>query len=167
MKRYIILGALLFSAAFAQAELGDNYAQSCKRFNGSRGQVSKDWIYYPHWQENQVDYWCQFRNNQCVAIHYQAGTDGSIIDSEVWRLLLVNSKGVTWSEYSVDSASGTHSYISADQLMIATLSQNKQTLLVAYKSWFDRHHKWNTADGTQQGPPTNGNELPPVQEDAI
>jgi len=166
-KIMLILTAAVGLTMTAHAELGDNYAQSCKRFNGSRGTVSTDWIYYSHWHENQVDYWCQFRNNQCVAIGYEASGGQSIIDSEVWRLLLVNSKGITWNEYAFDSTSGTHSYVSEDHLMYATLSQKKQRLLVAYKTWFDRHHGWNTADGTENGAAANNNEQPPVQEAAI
>jgi hypothetical protein len=159
MKRYIIIGALLVSAAFAQAELGDNYAQSCKRFNGSRGTVSKDWIYYSHWNDHQVDYWCQFRSNHCVAIEYAAPTDSQIIDSEVWRLLLVNSKGVTWNEYSVTST-GTHCYVSADGLMFASLTESKRSLLVAYKDWWDRHHMWNEPSENGQPPVEEGNTAP-------
>ncbi len=135
MKRYIILGALLVSAALARADLGDNYASTCKEFN-DRGAVSKDWIWYAPMTEHKTGAWCQFRKNRCVAIGYQTtgAANEYIIDSEIWRLLLANSKGVTWNEYSVTTA-GTHCYVSADGLMFASLTQNKQRLLVAYKTW--------------------------------
>ncbi len=165
IKTYIIFGALLVSAAFAQADLGDNYSSVCREY-GSRGSVSKDWIWYSGEAQHKTNVWCQFRHNACVAIGYESSfKDEVIIDSEIWRLLLRNSKGVTWTEYSVNPSTGVHSFVSTDNAMYATLSENKHRLLVAYKGWFDRHHMWSDENGSDSNQPTD-NSQPPV-EDAI
>jgi len=157
MKRYIILGRAASQRRdkTASADLGDNYATACKEFN-SRGSVSKDWIWYPPTAEDKTAVWCQFRKNQCVAIYYETSrADSYIIDSEVWRLLLANSRGVTWTEYYVDPTNGSHSYLSKDEVMVATLTQGKQRLLIAYKTWFDRHHMWKNDEQSPSSKPAS------------
>jgi hypothetical protein len=167
MKRYIILGALLASAAFAQAELGDNYATLCKE-RGRQGVATAtgQWVYWSPANEQGAEVWAQFRNNRCEALLWSFRDNLAFPEGEIWRTLVMNSHAARWHEYSTD-LTDTRCFASDDGLMVAWLSKGI-ALHLAYKTWVDRHHMWADRDDYQGTPldkkPSGDDALPPVQE---
>jgi hypothetical protein len=166
MKRYIIIGALLASAALAHAKLGDNYATICHQYGDVRGQAVKDWVYWPGRQKG-TDIYYQFKDNRAVAITWKS-SDTAFYDSEVWRALIETSGGQIWNQYG-SNPNGTRFFTNVEHTMYGQLSADGKWFQIAYKSWIDRHGKWASDDNSNDGDGGKSNDvvLPPVQEKAI
>jgi hypothetical protein len=159
---FAVLAAAIIAlnACPAHAKLGDNYATIRHMFG--EGVAKGHWVYW-YTQETQNDIWMQFRNNHVVVVQWDSH-NGPFYDSEIWRQLSFNSNGAYWTEYPSDTA-GSRYFKSVDGTMYASLWENGTKFQIAYKEWIDRHHLWNTEDGTVNGTPKgDSNAQAPTQD---
>jgi hypothetical protein len=168
MKLYTIIGALLVSANFAHAELGDTYAKSCSRFAGARGDVDSvnkyiSWYFEDANPGNQLKWKAteQFRNNRCVMIGYSY--PGDVAEGGIWQLMSRNSNdNQVWHEYQ-DGIAGHRTFCTNDEKLFAAVwvASGVTYVRVAEKTWLERNGV------LVHDAPKNDSTLPPVQEGAI
>lgn len=145
---------MLALAITAKADLGDTYATSCQRYGG-KGTVIKDTI---AWERSGWLITEQFRNNQCVAIVYNAVGGGNFSEAAIWTFLSKNaSHAQNWREYG--DVTG-RAFVTNDDRLYAKFwlcpSLNGQhmvlTLRIAYKSWMARNGMFNQPDESAPAP---------------
>jgi hypothetical protein len=154
-----LIGAIIgLNALTAHAELGDKYATSVQRYGG-RGIVSGDAIVWDNNNPNKTNVAARYRDNQCVWVQYIAKSGQSIIESEMWRLLISNARpNQTWAQYNDAQNTYGRSFITDDGTILAQLYYRNgiQYLQIAYRSYLERNHLLI--------PHSDNNELPPVEE---
>jgi hypothetical protein len=153
MNITITAAAFALAAGNAHADLGDNYARSCKLYGGAARPIGNHFVV---WNAQYGFVAEMFRNNQCEVVRYLApkGATG-FAESEIWRMLIQNARvGQTWKQYSEEN--GTRYFATDDSLLYARIMDNGTFLEIAYKTWIDTHVGFKAN--------VNANEQPPVQE---
>jgi hypothetical protein len=134
MKRYIILGALLVSAAFARADLGDTYAQDCRAYGG-RGTVDKKnhlifWHYSKHYIVEA------FVKNKCVMMCLEPDKGLVYTISDAQRIIAYNAgTNQLWRPYEA-GPNFTQGWVTTDDLIYAGL-MTTGSVRVCYKWWLE------------------------------
>ena len=164
MKKSLIVAALsvlsLFNALSARAELGDNYATSCKRYGGKGTAIENKFVAWYYVNNTNRCVAEMFRKNQCEFVRYLSTDKLPFAESEVWRMLIRNGRSdQTWHEYKTEDVS-VHYFTTNDDTIYARWTENGTWLEIAYKSWIDRHV------GFKDAAPAD-NAAPPVQEQNI
>jgi hypothetical protein len=137
MKTMMAVAALALVTGNVQAELGDTYATSVRRY-GSRGEILNRGIFWRSHMASKANIYEEFHHNQCVAIIY-ACSPGKVVaaESEIWRMLMLNSRSDQhWAEYQPGQ------YVTNDGTIYGFLYRDGSGLRIAYKSWLDRHSKF-------------------------
>lgn len=161
MKKLVLLATLTLAALSARADLGDTYAQSCRRYGG-KGSVYQNGISWVPNDGNNVNVMEWFYHNQCVCIVYTPASGQSIAESEVWRALQMNSRvGDTWHSYSADNSI---EYANKDASLYGKLAQeNGYTCLrICYASYLKRHQLLHDGPSESSRPPVEDSDGTPM-----
>jgi hypothetical protein len=132
----LVTGACLFlGVANSYANLGDNYATSCQRYNGT-GYIDRANATIT-WNVGGTLISEQFHNDKCVAMIY--GSYG-LSEAWLWQLLRINALTTQyWREYP-DFHQGRSFGTTDDYLYGKYYIVNGWPMLrIAYKSWLNRH----------------------------
>lgn len=120
----------------ALADLGDTYDDSKRRY-GSPNSTKDDITWWTPKGTNATRIGETFYHNQCVAIYYVPAQGQSISESEIWRLLTMNSKpGATWNVYQRDSNGAQ--YANQDSTLYGKLDHTSGILRICYTSHLKR-----------------------------
>jgi len=143
MKRAVLVAcavAGLFSFGYpyqAKADLGDSYQESKHKY-GQPLTIREGIVWWTLRSPNETWVGATFYRNQCVAICYLPSEGQDLVESEILRLFLVNSKpGATWAEYYRDENSVQYS--NQDATIYGRLDFPSGCLQICYASHLKRH----------------------------
>jgi len=137
MKRTVLVTCMiagLYSNAFA--DLGDTYSVSKHRY-GLANRTEDNITWWAPKTANKTWIGATFYRDQCVCISYVPAEGQSISESEIWRLLKVNSRpGAIWSEYQRSSSDAQ--YVNQDNTLHGKFNFSSGVLTICYTSHLQR-----------------------------
>jgi hypothetical protein len=147
----------------ARADLGDTYAQSCRRY-GCRGTVSGNEMRWAI-EGNNLIVQEVFYRNQCVAIQYTPSHGRHLIESAIWGLLQRNVRsGDHWHTYDNDSYGQPEYTNDGNDILGKLLTSDSGQLRIAYRSWLNRHGMMNESPSNGGGDDGGSYGRAPVDE---
>ena len=137
MKRTVLVICLIAGwCGNAVSDLGDTYDDSKHRYGSPNG-TKDDITWWTPKGTNATRIGETFYHNQCVAIYYVPAQGQSISESEIWRLLTMNSKpGATWNVYQRNSSGAQ--YANQDNTLYARFDLPSGILRICYTSHLKR-----------------------------
>lgn len=172
MKTLMAAATLALAAGNARADLGDTYAESCRRF-GAEGAVNKE-AHSMIWKVNALgdkgSYWIiseWFVKNQCVALICTGSDPKGVYESALWQILNRNALPTQiWTEYS-HGDNGQRDFVTTDQKlfgMACTTDAGCPFIRVAYASWMKVHKLFNAPPSDSEPGNASGSGRAPIED---
>lgn len=164
MKRIFLSLVLMAMAGSAHANLGDTYAESCRRYGG-KGVPSENemrWLI----ENGNLLVQAAFHNDQCVAIQYTPLNGRYIYESAIWNLLAINSLSSDhWERYDQDERGNTELMNGRGNLFAKFFSADRGELRICYRSWLQRHGLFRDNGNANSSTPRNDYGRSPVDDE--